>query len=631
MDFNFDKNKKLKFVKATLCFFSLSCVYVNSAHSFEYNRDINAIKEHISNDSTGNYMSKSPDRFGVKADKLIPLNLGIALPSDFTFNNGIWEIVSSESIFHIKNNNAEKFNIKGVGLTDFINEKEKVWINGKSIFILRKESDFANHKLEPILIEGKIQLFEIINCGNGKCLLLSNNNIPSVYSIPELKKIKSYDTLEGYEAQHLSAHGNTSFIIAMKDNNWSLYKDDGMKLHHVAHLNGYANGLYAASKESAIVGNRNELILFTEKNGKKTLINGFTHVMRIKKIMSDICVLDSDDPFLICFDEKELLDKDIKSPKFKVIAGNLFSYSSIVGVAKNDKSDDIFVTTRPGRIWKKNISTGKQEIVAGNGGNSWIDVNVPAIYSPIYYQTGIAFDGKYIYVAEQHGIYRVDTHDDIETRKFELYAGSPQTYGDISDSDRLSARFLSIRDLAITSDGGILVSDTGNNKIKKISTDGRTTTIAGGGEDFNMNKIGIKATDFSLKEPLSAAADAEGNLYVADSLDNVVIRVNTSGVVDKIMGSVMRIDYQGHGYGDALFNTPSGVHVDNGKIFVTDSSSVKWAEVDSADQKSCWLPIEGAWYYPMNPIIKNGGLYINNTGSNDVKLSAWSTSKSLCK
>ena len=301
------------------------------------------------------------------------------------------------------------------------------------------------------------------------------------------------------------------------------------------------------------------------------------------------------------------------------------------GISQDSASDSIFIATRPGRLWEKNIITGKQEVVAGNGGNAWIDVNVPAIHSPIYYQTGVAFDGKYLYIAEQHGIYRLNTTDDIEKRRFELYAGDPTSYGDISDTDRISARFLSIRDLSVTKDGEVLVSDTGNHKIKKISHDGKVTTVAGGGIDVSENKVGINATSFSLKEPLSASGDSDGNIYIADSLDNVIVRVSPSGVVDKIIGDMMRIDYQGTGYGDHLFNTPSGVTVKDGNVFVTDSSSVQWVKIDSIDKKSCWQKVSGAWYYPMNPTVINGNLYINNTGSNDVTLSSWPSTDGECK
>ncbi|WP_146749698.1 hypothetical protein [Morganella morganii] len=94
---------------------------------------------------------------------------------------------------------------------------------------------------------------------------------------------------------------------------------------------------------------------------------------------------------------------------------------------------------------------------------------------------------------------------------------------------------------------------------------------------------------------------------------------------------MMRIDYQGTGYGDHLFNTPSGVTVKNGNVFVTDSSSVKWVNIDLIDKKSCWQKVSGSWYYPMNPTIINSNLYINNTGSNDVTLSSWSSTDGECK
>ncbi|HCU0872125.1 TPA: hypothetical protein OUF90_003183 [Morganella morganii] len=599
-----------------------------------HGRNVSSIKEDTTERPPSWYMDNSSNRFGVDHDKITPLNLGMTLPTDFSFNGSDWEIATLNALFIVQEAGSRKqeagsrkYNIKNTGLTDYLDDGTKIRANSQTITLFDKSN--KGHEIMPLSHGKKIQIFEIIG-DDKKSLLLSSNDIPLVISLPELEKIKSYPELAGYELQHLSSFGSSSFLTVMKDNQWSLYRDFGGKLTLVSHLNGYANGLQTISENAVIVGNRNELSLFSD-GILKPLITGFTHIMRIKKVGGDICVLDSDDPLLICFNKDELLDVNNNEPKHKIIAGNLFSYSSIVGVTKYIDSDDVFITTRPGRIWKKNLKTGLQEIIAGNGGNAWIDVNVPAIHSPIYYQTGIAFDGKYLYVAEQHGIYRLDTTDDIEKRRFELYAGDPKSYGDISDTDRMLARFLSIRDLSVTQNGEILVSDTGNHKIKKISHDGKVTTVAGGGINVSENKVGVNATSFSLKEPLSASSDSDGNIYIADSLDNVIIRVSPSGIVDKIIGDMMRIDYQGTGYGDHLFNTPSGVTVKNGNVFVTDSSSVKWVNIDLIDKKSCWQKVSGSWYYPMNPTIINSNLYINNTGSNDVTLSSWSSTDGECK
>ncbi|HHN8277126.1 TPA: hypothetical protein ACRRWE_001225 [Morganella morganii] len=625
-------SKKITLIVASLAL-AISLLSPSSLFGakINYDRDLSKIKEFITSGSIERHMHQSGNRFGVSEEMIEPLNSGMTLPTDFLFDGKGWEIVTSTGIFNINNNKnkIEKLNVNGVGLTDIVGVDKKAWVNSNSISINNTAIASKSHKFTPILPSGAVQAFEIIG-DNKKSILISINGIPSVLSLSEYKLEKEYPQLTGYEVQHLSSKNNSSFLIAMMNGQWSLFKDNGSTLSHEAHLNTYANGLYAVDESQAIIGNRSELSLL--RNGEiHKLISGFTHVMRIKKVNSDICILDSDDPLLICFNENELLDLGNKNPEFKVIAGNLFSYSSIVGVSTDSTSDSIFVATRPGRLWEKNIITGKQEVVAGNGGNAWIDINVPAIHSPIYYQTGIAFDGKYLYVAEQHGIYRLDTTDDIEKRRFELYAGDPKSYGDISDTDRMSARFLSIRDLSVTQDGEILVSDTGNHKIKKISHDGKVTTVAGGGINVDENKVGVNATSFSLKEPLSASSDGDGNIYIADSLDNVIVRVSPSGIVDKIIGDMMRIDYQGTGYGDHLFNTPSGVTVKDGNVFVTDSSSVKWVNIGSIDKKSCWKKISGSWYYPMNPIVINGNLYINNTGSNDVTLSSWSSTDDKCK
>ena len=622
-------SKKYLFIVPLLILAIITTIFysINKKNAIPNGRNVSLIKEHASENAPSWYMDESNSRFGVDYVKVTPLNSVMTLPTDFSFNGSTWEVVTLNGIFTINGSGIIKLNIKNNILTDYLEDGRKIRANSQLVTIFDRSNNSSGVSASPSNQE--VQIFEIIG-EKQKSLLLSINNTPTVMSLPDFKKIKEYPLLAGYELQHLSSFGETSFLTVMKDNQWYLYKEYKNKLTKISNLNGYANGLIAVNNDSAVVGNRDELSVLS--NGElKTLITGFTHVMRIKKINDSICILDSDAPLLICFNENELLDLENKNPKFKVVAGNLFSYSSIVGVSTDSKSNSIFIATRPGRLWEKNIVTGKQEVVAGNGGNSWIDVNVPAIHSPIYYQTGIAFDGKYLYVAEQHGIYRLDTTDDIEKRRFKLYAGDPKSYGDISDTDRMSSRFLSIRDLSITQNGELLVSDTGNHKVKKISHDGKVTTVAGGGINVSENKIGVNATSFSLKEPLSSSSDSDGNIYIADSLDNIIVRVSPSGIVDKIIGDMMRIDYQGTGHGDHLFNTPSGVTVKDGHLFVTDSSSVKSVNIDSIDKKACWQKINGSWYYPMNPTIINSNLYINNTGSNDVTLSSWSSTDSKCK
>lgn len=226
-------------------------------------------------------MSESPERFGVNQNKIIPLNSGMTLPTDFLYYNNMWEIVSSSAIFNINNDKIEKFNITNIGLSEIIDGDKKVWINGKSISINDASHASPDHNFTAILPNQNTQAFEIFGVKK-KYLLASVNGIPSVLSLPDREIKKQYITLDGYEVQHISKAVGSSFLVAMKDGNWYLYRDVGGFLFHEADLLTYANGLYAIDDYSAIVGNRNSISLF--KDDKLTpLISGFTHVMRIKK------------------------------------------------------------------------------------------------------------------------------------------------------------------------------------------------------------------------------------------------------------------------------------------------------------------------------------------------------------
>ncbi|MCA6222224.1 NHL repeat-containing protein [Photorhabdus antumapuensis] len=272
---------------------------------------------------------------------------------------------------------------------------------------------------------------------------------------------------------------------------------------------------------------------------------------------------------------------------------------------------------------QENRKTGKQEKICGNGSNDWIKSSVLAINSPIYYQTGIAFDGKYLYIAEQHGIYRLNLNDKKEIRKFELYAGKPKEYGFVDNTNRLDARFLNIRALSVTPEGNLLIADTGNNRIRSIGHDGIVKTIAGNGKSDKLGKIGIRAIDFPLKEPLHAIKYSNGDTYIADSLNNVVVRVDQDGVVSEIIGTLNKTNYQGMntsnnvGENDDYFNTPSYIYINNDKIIVTDASSVKWANINKVKDK-CWIKIPGDWYYPNDTSITSRDIIVNNTGSNSI-------------
>ncbi len=130
------------------------------------------------------------------------------------------------------------------------------------------------------------------------------------------------------------------------------------------------------------------------------------------------------------------------------------------------------------------------------------------------------------------------------------------------------ARFGEPFGVAVGRDGSLYIADAGrSNRIRKVSTQGAVTTLAGGGEG---DADGAGATA-AFDTPSGLAIDDAGNLYVADTGNNRIRKVTPEGAVTTLAGDGTS------GYRDgaaqvAQFNAPIGVAVDrDGNIFVADT------------------------------------------------------------
>ncbi|MBC7514190.1 MAG: hypothetical protein H7234_07115 [Herminiimonas sp.] len=129
------------------------------------------------------------------------------------------------------------------------------------------------------------------------------------------------------------------------------------------------------------------------------------------------------------------------------------------------------------------------------------------------------------------------------------------------------ARFSSPQGVAVDHSGTIYVADSINNLIRKISTSGVVTTLAGSGISGIADGTGTAA---SFSNPLALAVDAQGVVYVCDAGNNAIRRIDTAGVVTTLAGggSAGFADAQG---GAARFNSPRGVAVSSrGDVYVAD-------------------------------------------------------------
>jgi sugar lactone lactonase YvrE len=134
----------------------------------------------------------------------------------------------------------------------------------------------------------------------------------------------------------------------------------------------------------------------------------------------------------------------------------------------------------------------------------------------------------------------------------------------------LSATFHGPNSVAVDSKGNIYVADYLNYLIRKISRDGIVSTLAGSGMPGNSNGNGTAAS-FNL--PRGIAVDANGNVYVADSFNNLIRKITPTGNVSTFAGSGIAGSDNGLAT-QASFRGPAAITIDKaGYLYVCEPAS----------------------------------------------------------
>ncbi|NRB40126.1 MAG: hypothetical protein HRU20_16950 [Pseudomonadales bacterium] len=147
--------------------------------------------------------------------------------------------------------------------------------------------------------------------------------------------------------------------------------------------------------------------------------------------------------------------------------------------------------------------------------------------------------------------------------------------GFVDDVPALQAQFENLYGIAIDKNGVIYVSDSENNRIRKISNNGIVSTFAGSGVMGHKDDTGTLA---QFARPRGLAIDDNGFLYVADRSNSVIRKISPAGVVTTLAGTVGQsgsMDDASVGDGSqATFGNIHGIAVDKqGRVYVTEASA----------------------------------------------------------
>ena len=254
------------------------------------------------------------------------------------------------------------------------------------------------------------------------------------------------------------------------------------------------------------------------------------------------------------------------------------------GVAVDAAGNLYIADSDNNRIRRVDVS-GTITTVAGTGTGGYNGDGGPAVSAQLFSPRGVAVDDAgnlYIADSDNNRIRRVDPSGTITT-----IAGSGQTgryAGGYSGDGGLavSARLNRPRGIAVDSAGNLFIADYANHCIRRVGVSGTITTVAGTGASGSYSGDGGLAIAAQLYEPSSVAVDSAGNLFIADSGNKRIRRVDRSGTITTIAGTgVWSYGGDGGPAVQARLSPPYGVAVDGaGNLYIADSNNDRIRRVD---------------------------------------------------
>jgi sugar lactone lactonase YvrE len=255
--------------------------------------------------------------------------------------------------------------------------------------------------------------------------------------------------------------------------------------------------------------------------------------------------------------------------------GSAARLSGPSGLAR-DAAGNLYISDSMEHVIRKVTPAGEVTVFAGAAGQAGsTNATGPAARFNIPFGLAIDASGN-LYVADYgNRVIRRITPAGVVT----TFAGTVGASGSV-DGTGAAARFNLPLDLAIGPGGVLFVTDYGNHNLRRItlSTAAVTTLAGSAGNSGFIDGTGAAAR---FNGPRGAAADAAGNLYVADYFNHTVRRITSAGVVTTLAGFAGNPgDSDGAGP-SARFNYPAGIAIDGtGRLFVAESSRLRRVSVD---------------------------------------------------
>jgi uncharacterized protein (TIGR03437 family) len=268
-----------------------------------------------------------------------------------------------------------------------------------------------------------------------------------------------------------------------------------------------------------------------------------------------------------------------------------------------DRSGNLYIWDGQSSKVRKVDTSGVITTVAGNGIPGYTGDGGPATAAEIFANGsvfGLAVDAAgnlYISDGENHVVRKVNTAGIISTV---AGTGSPGFSGD--GGQATSAQLDFPAGIALDSAGNLYIADSSNNRVRKVSTSGIITTFAGNG-NVTYSGDGVAANTSAVSRPEGITTDDAGNVYISETSNSRVRKVDTAGIIHTVAGQTTKtIGFSGDG-GPATAATlagPIGLAVDHsGNLYIADNSNGRIRKVDAAGIITTYAGIDGTASTPI--------------------------------